>query len=84
MINLSGLVTDIFDTLRESKLPENELTDVMTVILLSLENNGVIDDNESELSECEDIHPRLTAAIHEFIDAGEYYDDDDLDEEDED
>jgi hypothetical protein len=82
MINLSGLVIDIFDTLRESKLPELELSEVMTEILLSLEENGVIDENESELSECENIHPKLSAAIAEYLDADDYDDDyDDSDEE---
>lgn len=83
MINLPGLVIDIFDTLRESKLPEVELSEVMTDILLSMEENGIIDGNESELSECENIHPKLSVAIAEFLDSGQYddYDDDDDEEE---
>jgi hypothetical protein len=84
MINLSGLVIDIFDTLRESKLPEMELSEVMTDILISLEENGIIEGNESELTECEHVHPKLTAAIADFLDGGvEYDDDDDPDEDDE-
>ena len=83
MINLSSLVIEIFDTLRNSKMPENELTDVMTTILFSLEENGVIDGNDSELSECENVHPKLSAAISEFMDAEEYYDDGDYDEDEE-
>lgn len=83
MINLSSLVIEIFDTLRKSKMPENELTDVMTTILFSLEENGVIDGNDSELAECENVHPKLSAAISEFMDADEYYDDEDDYDEDE-
>jgi hypothetical protein len=81
MIDVSTLVIDIFDTLMESKLPESELSDVMTQILLSMESNGVIDSNTSELSECENVHPKLTEAIENFLDASEY--DDDYDDEDE-
>jgi hypothetical protein len=68
MINLSGLTIDIFDIIRESKIPEQDLGLVMLDILNSLHDHGVIDmdDNVSELYECENIHPQLTDAIAEF------------------
>jgi regulator of sigma D len=84
MIDVSTLIIDIFDTLMDSKLPESELSDVMTQILLSMESNGVIDSNTPELSECENVHPKLTEAIENLLDTSDYDDDAYIDEDEDD
>lgn len=81
--NLTGLVTDLFDILQETKLSKDDVKGVMFDFLVSLEDNLFVDGAEYEFEDCLGNHRILDDAINEYLDSVSNPDDYDEDEDDE-
>lgn len=78
--NLTGLVTDLFDILQETKLSKDDVKSVMFDFLVSLEDNLFVDGAEHEFEDCLGNHKILDDVINDYLDSvsnpDEYEDED--------
>lgn len=71
MANIVAVVVDLFDIISGSSMKKVEIIDTMKEILLSLEENDVLDGFDSELDECFGMNAVLDDAINAYYAAVE-------------